>query len=109
MSLPYRELKTQTAARKELGLNEMREIGKYVDFFVLMCEKHPELVQEHAMSVYAIERCKQAELPETDENYRKGLTFAAQMQWYRENAEMLADRITGEKRKILRTPSDERE
>jgi hypothetical protein len=98
-SLPYRELKTQTAARKELGLDEMREIGKYADFFALMCETHPELVREYYMSTFAKVRCEQAELPKTDENYRKGMSFAAQMQWYKENAEMLADRITGEARK----------
>lgn len=93
MSLPARRNPpTLGRARKELGFDTMRDIGKYADFFAHMCRTHPELIKEYYMGAFARSRCEEVEVGE-----RKGMTYAQQMEWYAENAEMLADRIAGPK------------
>lgn len=90
MALPRRLPPTQGAARKELTYDTMRDIGKLADFFIHMCDTHPELIKEYYMGTYAKEMCMQVEA-----GLRPGQTFDQYIQWTKENMADMTDRIAG--------------
>lgn len=90
MPLPRRLPRTLGETRKNLEFETARDIGKLADFFVAMCEQHPELIKDVYMGTYAKEMCMQAEA-----GLRKGQTFAQYIEWTKENMLSLADQIAG--------------
>jgi len=81
---------TLGAARKELDFETMRQIGKYADFFSLMCELHPELIKDHFLGAFAKSR-----IEEVEAGVREGMNYEQWIKWLAEAAGEIALRIAG--------------
>lgn len=87
-----RQLNQLTAARKELDLDDLRFIGQLADFFQAAIDKHPNLVVEDFFGKYLQRSCALV-----DSGTNQGSSTANMLQFYKDKADSLADRITGPK------------
>lgn len=87
-----RQINTLTAARKELSLDDLHFIGQLADFFQAAVDRHPDMVVEDFFGKYLKRLC---DLVDTGIN--QGPSTSQMLQFYKDQAESLADRITGPK------------
>lgn len=85
-----REMPTLTQARKELAFDDLRTIGLLADFFCEMLDNHPDEVVEHFFSGWMRETCK-----EVDEGRRIGSGTQSMLEFYRQQSEGIAIRLSG--------------
>lgn len=87
-----RQLNTLTAARKELSIDDLRFIGQLADFFQIVIDKHPNLVVEDFFGKYMRQSCALV-----DTGINPGSSTESMLQFYKYQADSLAERIVGPK------------